>query len=509
MTDSHPTYEVSRAGLAKLLERKGKAFVIWELCQNGWDQAITRLDITLTPVPGRPQATLVVEDDDPKGFRNLSHAYTLFAESEKKNDPTRRGRFNLGEKLVIAVCEHAEISTTSGTIVFDGDTRRHHPRRRRDRGSRFEGLIRMTRAELDDAMKAVDALIVPEAVTTTFNGRTLEPRTPLRTFEAVLPTEIADADGYLRLTERKTTVSVYEPRDGETPTLYELGIPVVETGDRWHIDISQKVPLNSDRDNVTPAYLRRVRTLVVNAMHDELDAETASQGWVTAALEDKRIDDDAVRTVVRQRFGVGAVVQDPSDPEGTKISMSQGRTVIPSRAFTGAAWDSVRRAEAALPAGQVTPSPRPYSNDPGAPVRKELTRDEWGPALERVAAYAAALALELMDVEVHVFMVNDRDVPARATWGRRSSRRADLEFNVAHLGRAWFDLGNSQVDELLIHEFGHQYSGDHLSADYHRALCKLGAKLKRLALDDPGFFARSHPPAASGLRMGGPQVAAL
>jgi hypothetical protein len=41
------------------------------------------------------------------------------------------------------------------------------------------------------------------------------------------------------------------------------------------------------------------------------------------------------------------------------------------------------------------------------------------------------------------------------------------------------------VDALLIHEFGHEYSGDHLSGDYHEALCKLGARLKRLALEKP------------------------
>jgi hypothetical protein len=44
------------------------------------------------------------------------------------------------------------------------------------------------------------------------------------------------------------------------------------------------------------------------------------------------------------------------------------------------------------------------------------------------------------------------------------------------------------VDSLLLHEFGHEYSGDHLSSDYHEALCKLGAGLKRLALERPDFL---------------------
>ena len=40
----------------------------------------------------------------------------------------------------------------------------------------------------------------------------------------------------------------------------------------------------------------------------------------------------------------------------------------------------------------------------------------------------------------------------------------------------------------LIHEFGHEYSEDHLSSEYHDALCKLGTKMAQLALDEPKCF---------------------
>ena len=61
-----------------------------------------------------------------------------------------------------------------------------------------------------------------------------------------------------------------------------------------------------------------------------------------------------------------------------------------------------------------------------------------------------------------------------------------LDFNVQRLGFKWFEGGiNEEIDRLIIHEFGHQYSSDHLSEEYHEALCRLGAKLKRLALEKP------------------------
>jgi hypothetical protein len=36
--------------------------------------------------------------------------------------------------------------------------------------------------------------------------------------------------------------------------LYEMGLPIVETGDRWHGNVAPKAPLNRDRDNVPPRY---------------------------------------------------------------------------------------------------------------------------------------------------------------------------------------------------------------------------------------------------------------
>ncbi len=74
--------------------------------------------------------------------------------------------------------------------------------------------------------------------------------------------------------------------------------------------------------------------------------------------------------------------------------------------------------------------------------------------------------------------------PPSATYGP-----GELTFNLGRLGHAWFDKGpRPAVDELLIHEFGHHYTTDHLSEQYHDAICRLGAKLVVLALGEPGFF---------------------
>jgi hypothetical protein len=483
-----PHFEVSRAGLAKLVERRGKAFAILELVQNAWDEEAKEVSVTLEAIADSDLARLVVEDDDPHGFSDLAHAYTLYAESEKKKEPGKRGRFNLGEKLVLAMCVQASISTTTGTISFDGEGRRHHTQKR-ERGSKFEGLLPMSVDEIQEAEAAVETLIAPAGVRTTFNGCELARREPVAEFEATLASVLADGDGYLRPTRRRTCVRVYEPLPGRAAALYELGIPVVETGDRWDLDIGQKVPLNSDRDNVPPAFLRDLRALALNAMHDRLDGESASEGWIGQGLESPDISPEAVSAVLEARYGAKRVIADPSDPEGTKIAVSRGYAVIQPGSFNRRQWEAIRSSKAALPAGQVTPSPRPYGDDPNAPTREELARSKWTPGMEKIVAFTEVICEHLTGERPRVILINEFAVAANATYGKGIGP-PQFEYNVARLGRKWFeqDPTSEAVLSLIIHEAGHHFEKDHLSSAYYRALTTLGARLTRLALEKPELF---------------------
>lgn len=51
-------------------------------------------------------------------------------------DPTKRGRFNLGEKQAIAQATFAKIETTKGSVTFDRDGQRRKGRSTRTAGSR-------------------------------------------------------------------------------------------------------------------------------------------------------------------------------------------------------------------------------------------------------------------------------------------------------------------------------------------------------------------------------------
>lgn len=482
MTATKNWFEVDKEGLAKLQERKGKEFILYELLQNSWDTNAKNVTVEISSsTDNKGYARVHVTDDHPEGWKDLTHAWTLYAESEKKSDAQKRGRFNLGEKLVLALCKEAEIHTTKRSVRFDSRGR-HVLGSKRDSGSSFMALVKMTVKEQGEVEKAVLRLICPPSVRTMVNGREIERRIPMRQIEATLATEVADEEGVLRRSARKTVVEVYEPKEGELPSIYEMGIPIVETGDKYHYNVMQKVPLNSDRDNVTPAYLREVRTLVLNSMHQDLKADDATENWVTDAAGNDQVSKEAVQQVMTLRFGERRVVADPSDPEGTKIAMSQGYSVIPPRAFSKDVWANIRKHEAALPAGQVTPSPKPYG--PEGESLKYLDREQWTDGMKQVVAYAADIARELLGGPINIQIASKVTWPYAATYGPGT-----LTFNLGRLGHAWFNQGPGQaIDELLIHEFGHHYSSDHLSESYHDALCRLGARLAALAFRKPELF---------------------
>jgi len=480
-------FDVDKAGLGRQAEEQGKGRLVGELIQNALDEpGVTLIAVTLALVPGQEFADLTVEDDAPEGFHDLTHAYTLFAPSVKRANPEQRGQFNLGEKLVLAVCEQASISTTKGTVVFDADEGRIEKPERRERGSVFTGRIRMTEQEYTQVCDYLRSLLLPDGIVVTFNGDRLMPRQPIHTFEASLETQIADAKGVMRPTTRKTQVSLYEPLPGETPSLYEMGLPIVETGDKWHVSIAQKIPLNRDRNNVKPAYLRTVRTLVLNAMCDRLTQEDANADWVRQAGSDPNCSPDAIKKVLNLRFGDKFAAFDPNDKEAGKNFVAQGGQLVYGPMLSPQEWANAKKAEAIQSAGKICPTPKPYSQDPDAKNVTVIQREKWTPGMTAVADYAVFLGKELMDVAVKVTFVN-----STGNFSAAYAAGGDLHFNLFRLGYAWFEKGvNEAVDRLILHEYGHQFSGDHLSEEYHEGLCLLGARLKFLALQKPDELRR-------------------
>lgn len=473
-------FEVDRDGLARILERKGKEFTLFELIQNAWDEpGVSKVTVSLE-YRGRNKALLVVEDDAPEGFLDLRHAFTLFADSAKKANPDQRGRFNLGEKLVLAISEEVNIHTTRGGLRFDSKGR-HNVRSAQAAGSRIECLIRMTADECEGMESHMRKLISPAGIVTTFNGEQLQPRPVVKEFKAVFRTEIADQEGYLRKADRETTVRLYDLLPGEKASIYEMGIPVVETGDKWHYDIGQKVPLTIDRENVHPRFLCQVRVAVFNRVHQSLGQEDVNSEWVEMAIASPDCAPGATESYLGKRFGEKRVSFDPSDNEANRLAASKGFTVVHGSMMSSGAWKNAKMANAILPAGQVTPGAKVWTGEenPDADTFKDwIPEARWTQGMRQVADFARLLGEKVLHRVITVKFCATPHHVAAASY--RST--GELVFNKLRLGGDWFEQGITEdVVRLIIHEFGHEYSPDHLSADYHEALCRIGARMFALA----------------------------
>ena len=356
----------------RLVSRRGFGMLAGELYQNVSDTDATVCEFNIKDNDERESVSLTVTDNGP-GFARLEDAWTMFAPSLKKSDPTKAGRFNVGEKVVLSFCREATIHTTSGTVKFTPNGKREvYPRRKRDVGTEVSLNLKLTKQRFNEILDYMPTLLVRDNLKVTVNGSRIQQRDSIESWEETLQTEIGDD---LRPTKRKTTISIYALQEGETPMLYELGIPVVETGDKWHVNIAQKIPLNTERDNVTPAYLKSVRVSVLNNMHKKLTDEDTESTWVNEAASDKACSDDAVETFKVKKYGERSVAYDPANLEANAYAASEGYTVIPSHGLTSGQRKNMKEANVLLTSSVQFPNAgrEAYSID-GEPA--EFVSDE-------------------------------------------------------------------------------------------------------------------------------------
>ena len=177
--------------------------------------------------------------------------------------------------------------------------------------------------------------------------------------------------------------------------------------------------------------------------------------------------------ILDHRFGAKRVAYDPSDPEANKLAVSKGYTVVPGRSLTKGQWANVKQSSLILPAGQVTPSPSVASSPNGVPP---VSPTKWTQEMSEVADFATWLWRHVGDGSISITWYDNRGLSFSGAWGDRS-----LSLNKAHLGRAlaeWRTDGNTRkITRLLVHEFAHAKSGDHLSEEYHEELCRLAAEM--------------------------------
>lgn len=232
----------------------------------------------------------------------------------------------------------------------------------------------------------------------------------------------------------------------------------------------QKVPLTLDRASVSYSFKLSITQKAVELGAALLTEEGARSGAVSSALVGMT-DDVAVRTIVERRFGK-AVVYDPSNPESNKLALDAGFKVVHGGELSKHAWTAVRRSGALKPAGRVFATGKVETSPDGQPP---VPRDDWTPEMEKVAEYAGRFAEHTCDksIAVEFFRIPGAEFGAMCGWGL-------IAFNLSSpgFGKMVRELDQEAIDAVLIHECAHFRASDHLTHEYHRECCRIGAKAR-------------------------------
>ena len=468
-------FDVSKSGLRKIQSEKSKFFILQELISNAFDEKVSFVDIELSPLKNSRHWELFVGDDSPNGFKDLTHAYTLFAESYKKGNVKQRGRFNLGEKFALAMFRTARIISTKGSVIFNEDGSRSHSGKKTDSGTKFTGEINLSDSEMKEMIEQCSRIKVPKGVTLNVCGDHKYYEAPKFTFETTLPTITTDEEGNLKKSTLKTVVEVY-PKSGDKGHIFELGIPVVDIDIDYDVNVMQKVPLNKDRDNVSPTFRKKLGVEVLNNCYHDLTEEQMTNAWVKDAIAHEDIKTEATNDVVSKTFGENAVVFDPSDPEANNKAIADGRKVIYGNNFNSDAWENIRKSSEETGRFKSSSSIPGYATPTFSGGAEELPYEKWTDGMKKVSAYAKRLHTKLFNIPLEFVIHNGRGASATYCKGKSACQ---IQFFYKVLGKEWFNLEENKlrVTQLIIHEFGHYYSSNHLSEQYYDGLCEIGAKM--------------------------------
>jgi len=460
--------EIDKKGLQKLLGQKNKVFLLTEMVSNAWDEDITRVEVTLSRPNENNHSWLPVTDNSPTGWSDLSHSHTMFAESTKKGKSEKRGRFNAGEKDVLALAIEAKLTTVKGQVLFNEDGTRTEGTETREIGSEQQAKL----------------LIPPKGIVTLFNGDKIPYRKPIGSFTETLPIPLADKEGVMRNTERKTEVYLYKKRPSEVAMIYEMGIPIVELGDdKWHVNVMQKVPLSRDRDNVNPSYLRKIRVGALNAKFKEIVKADAGADWVSEALASTTSTDPAVKHVMKARFGDKYVTRDVSDIGSAKEAVSMGYNIVEGGSLSGAAWTRVKAVLNPDGTPLIRTSKEVAPTDVDLNLNKVVPAEKWTAVMRDYAKFVERVAPRLIERAITVQFIDDDDDMIR---GCLKWREGQMTVNLAY-----HDVNSQQGNYyLMLHELAHNtlHSNDHLHKIFYETVNTLGAKLAILALKEPELF---------------------
>lgn len=442
-------FQVSTQGMRQLHADRHPEQLIKELVQNAFDEETTTCDITLKH---QPNGVLITVEDDGPGFSDISHAYTLMADTPKRLNPEKRGRFNMGDKEVISLATWATIETTGSTVRFPRQGGRKVSTNTREIGTKVTVHMPWSKEQSDRLKDRLPLIRPPETIRYTVNGIPVTNTPTLRVTRAILPTIVQPVPGQpMRPARRSTEIHIAIPGLQEG-WLYEMGIPIQPINLPYDVDIMQKVPMPPNRDTVSEAYLKDIYTEVLAAMYQDMEKEQFADTWVRTAMESNKITEDAVKTTIKQRYG-DKVVTWSSKTDSNMKAIDNGYEVIHPRTISKPEMDNMRRLGGLQTSNDIFPPSDPRDLKP-----INVSQDQ---AKQHFARWVTDLG-GLAGKKVEVKFTNNPNSRMLACCTMNTSNPT-MFFNTGLLEDSFFEARGQRQLELVIHELGHAETSGEMS----------------------------------------------
>lgn len=463
--------------------------MMMELIQNVWDTNATKCAACLVQLPKETHLTVI--DDHPEGFANIRDAYTLFGTTTKRGDPTKRGRFNYGEKIVLARANSAEIITTKGTVIFDAKGRRSTDAKRTHGSMISIYFKRWSDMDFKKAVAFLHRLLPPQNVTTTLNDALIPYKVPLKIHSTTLQTEFTkpvEGATVMVKTKRATAIHIHN-RAGDVAYLYEMGMPVCEIDGPYDVDVQQKIPLSQDRTVVPMGFIQDIYAETLNAMHKEMDIDALGKASLKVAMEDERMTPTTTKAVFERLVGNNAVIQSHSaDPD--QEAARHGATLVPSRMFGAEVNAKLREAG-------VQTSMQRFSRDIAVREAEGLMPGDFkkvetpDPTHQNFLGYAKMLASQVygaFDFQVQLAEWTGTDIQGL------NRGRNHVMFNVKHplMTKQAMAAPVTHCTALILHELAH-CQGDGHDGVYDHELERAVNKAFALQAKSPALFRQFEP----------------
>jgi len=450
-------FKVDTHGLAVQMQELGTARLSAELISNSFDEDSVH-NITVD-IQKHGNIIHIKVNDDGNGFLDKKEIYTLFADSRRRTDPTKRGRFNFGTKQFLSICEDAYIKTGNIQVIFKGAKKVEKRLSKKFIGVEVFGRIRESIQSKDDILSFLDRIAVPTDKTLTINGVTKEPTPIVKTFTAKLKTPIASGK-YQRLRElqRETDCYLYTPQ-GNVSFLYEKGIPITQLDDniRWDIDVQQKVPQVTERNVVKASYLKSVYTAIAENCQDLITEDDAGETWVSDALENTSAETS--KTLLTKRYGTDKIaIASTTDYRANERAEEAGYHLLRSGELNSDITGNLKEDGNLKYAGQE------FATTAWEFAESVEATDE----MQFFAKVCKTVALDTINKHIEVSFVTTKETEELATYGVNG-----LTWNVRNMGgkKAFTQPYYTSVLGILVHELAHDKVGQnngfaHLSHEY-------------------------------------------